>query len=101
MITSNGGRPLHHHQKNQHAIDHQVTNQKALPLAIQLPLQQKNHLAPDCHTVALGLHTVVFSDHQLCTEYNLTRLSMLQALIPRVCHLDYKKNIYGLAIYLV
>ncbi len=41
-------------------IDHQVTNQKALRQAVQFPLQQKNHHAPDFHTVAPGLCTVVF-----------------------------------------
>jgi hypothetical protein len=32
----------------------------ALWQALQLPLQQKNHRAPDLHTVAPGLCTVVF-----------------------------------------
>ncbi len=58
-VTSNGGNPPHRHQKNHHAIDHQVTNQKALRQAVQLPLQQKNHHT-DLHTVAPGLCTVIF-----------------------------------------
>jgi hypothetical protein len=66
-VTSNGSRPLQHHQKN-----YQVTNQKALWHAVQPSLQQKNHRAPDFHTVAPGLHTVVFPpNHQLQTEYSL------------------------------
>jgi hypothetical protein len=50
-ITSNGGRPLHHHK---------ITNQKAPWQAVQLPLQWKNHHAPNLHTVASSLCTVVF-----------------------------------------
>jgi hypothetical protein len=44
----NGSCPLHHHQ---------ITNQKALRQAVQLPL---NHHTPNLHTVAPGLCTVVF-----------------------------------------
>jgi hypothetical protein len=39
---------------------HQFTNQKVLWQAVLLPLQQKNHHAPDLHSVAPGLSTVVF-----------------------------------------
>ncbi len=80
------------HQNNHHAKDHQFTNQKALWQAVQFSLQQKNHHAPDIHTVAPRLCTVVFSNHRLWIEYSLTQLSMLQALIPRACHPHYKKH---------
>jgi hypothetical protein len=56
-VTSNGSRPLQHHQKN-----HQVTNQKALRQAVQPSLQQKNHHAPHLLTVAPEAVSLVVSD---------------------------------------
>ncbi len=61
-------------------IDHQVTNQKELRQAVQFPLQQKNHHAPDFNAVAPGLCTVVFLPaHQLQIEYSLTSFSLIRA----------------------
>ncbi len=39
-----------------HSVATKITNQKALRQAVQLPL---NHHAPDLHTVAPGLCTVI------------------------------------------
>ncbi len=63
-----------------HSITTKMTNQKTLRQAVQLPL---NYHAPDLHTVAPGLRTVVFppvalrsiDHHQLRIQYSLIRLS--------------------------
>ncbi len=89
MVTSNGSRPLQHHQKN-----HQVTNQKALRQAVQPSLQQKNHHTPDVHTVAPGLRTV-FPPITNAEQSTVYQLSTLQALILRACNPHSQKNIFA------
>jgi hypothetical protein len=80
-VTSNGSRPLQHHQKN-----HQVTNQKAPRQDAQPSLQQKEppRTRPS-YSGTRPLHCSFFPNHQLWTEYSLPTLyhvSLSKSLQP-------------------